>query len=435
MQLFSPALNMCDIEVLEKLVEDHVGTEIKEKCWKIEKSILEGRGIFTTRDIKPGEVVFIDSPIISGPRAGIATKPHCVICMELSDLKPCSKGCGLPVCSEECEDNLNHLKECDFIQKHGGNFKEISLELFRSLSPMRALFLDEKQQKLLLCLANHVHEKHGFEIGLIKSKISLNEEEEQFLRKICYVFDANAFEVVVDAKDNLEDFSIRGLYPVSALLNHSCVPNTTHLFDKNQRMIVKTTAFIPKGSEILTSYTSLFWATAARRHHLWTTKHFYCNCQRCKDPKEFGSCLGGLKCVNPTICEGVMFPIDPLDHNTKWVCDLCEFKVTRKTISIIQSALGSMLSTTNMVNPNEIIKLLKERIHRVVPLSNQIVAELKCRVVWLLGRKSNSLLNGKKNIHRNLMLCYINFLKKGSSIFLSLIYYQVRSKFFSLHKL
>lgn len=389
---------MCDLEVLKNLVDEHLDSDKEERCWEIKISPLEGRGIFATRNIQVGEVILKDVPLITGPRAGISSKLHCIICMKLSNLRACSKGCGLPLCSSECEQNLNHLKECEFIVNRGGNFSEICLELFRSLTPIRALLLEERQQQLLYSLAQHVHSKHGFEVVLIKSKINISEEEENALKKICYVFDANAFETVVGVAESADDFSLRGLFPISALLNHSCVPNVTHLFDKNQRMLFKSTVFIPKDAELLTSYTSLLWATAARRHHLYTTKHFYCQCQRCKDPKEFESCLSGLKCTNPNICEGVLFPVDPMDMNSKWMCDLCGLKISRRGISIIQSTLGSMLSSINTANPNELVVLLKERIHHVVPVNNHIVAELKSRVVWMFGRIKTNGWDGKKSV-------------------------------------
>lgn len=395
---------MSELKVLQTLVAEHLGVDSGEKLWRIENSPLEGRGVFANRDIQVGEVIFKDSPLVSGPRAGTSAKLHCVICMKVRNLKPCSKGCGLPICSPECAQNLNHIKECEFITSHDGNFNEISVELFRALTPIRAIFFDEKQKELLLNLCKHVHQKHGFEVELLKLKINLTEAEERLLRETCYVLDANAFEIMVDSKDGFDEFSLRGLYPIGALLNHSCVPNTTHLFDNNQRMIIKSTVFIPKDAEILTSYTTLLWATAARRHHLWTTKHFYCTCERCKDPKECNTFLSALKCTNPIVCDGILSPLDAMDRNSKWLCDLCGIKVNRSAIGMVQSALGSMLMTINMANPNDLIDLLKNRVHKVVPMTNQIVAELKCRVVWLLGRSDGSLWNG------NVVYTFLNIL-------------------------
>lgn len=126
---------------------------------------------------------------------------------------------------------------------------------------------------------------------------------------------------------------------------------------------------------------------------MWTTKHFLCLCRRCKDPTEFNSGLSGLKCTNP-ICDGILFSMDTMNQNSKWACNKCEQKINRKGIAVMQSALGSMLCSTELANVHHLITLLRERIHNVVPVSNHICIELKMRVAWLLGRDS-ALWNGK----------------------------------------
>lgn len=131
---------------------------------------------------------------------------------------------------------------------------------------------------------------------------------------------------------------------------------------------------------------------------MWTTKHFYCQCPRCNDPTEFNSGLSGLKCTNPDKCEGILYQIDPKDPTSRWICNLCGSKVSRKGIAMIQSALGSMLCSTDaMTDVNDLINIIKERITRVVPESNQICVELKMKVAWLIGR-SSSVWNGKIRI-------------------------------------
>jgi hypothetical protein len=79
--------------------------------------------------------------------------------------------------------------------------------------------------------------------------------------------------------------SLRGLYPLAAMMNHACTPNSRHEYDERQRMTVRAASVIPAGTEITNSYTSLLWGSSARRHHLATTKHFFCTCPRCSDPQ------------------------------------------------------------------------------------------------------------------------------------------------------
>jgi len=126
-------------------------------------------------------------------------------------------------------------------------------------------------------------------------------DEEEFMRIACCVMDANAFETAQIPKEMINNKptlsteedrplngvapSLRGLYPLAAMMNHACTPNTRHGYDEKQKMTVRATTLIPVGSEVTSSYTSLLWGTAARRHHLKITKHFLCTCPRCRDPQ------------------------------------------------------------------------------------------------------------------------------------------------------
>ena len=126
-------------------------------------------------------------------------------------------------------------------------------------------------------------------------------EEVSFMRTACFTMDANAFETAQVPKHGInnnkipttEEFrplnglmpSLRGMYPLAAMMNHACTPNTRHSYDENQVMIVRATVHIPVGTEITNSYTALLWGTPARRHHLLHTKHFLCRCPRCADPQ------------------------------------------------------------------------------------------------------------------------------------------------------
>lgn len=126
------------------------------------------------------------------------------------------------------------------------------------------------------------------------------------------------------------------------------------------------------------------------------TKHFYCTCERCQDPKEFGSGLSGLKCTNPEGCQGVLYPVEPLEKDSKWLCDVCGFGVSRNGVGMIQSALGSMLQASNLAVPKELIQLLQDRIHKCLPMTNQIVMELKSRLIWTIGRTPGCSWDGKR---------------------------------------
>ncbi len=106
--------------------------------------------------------------------------------------------------------------------------------------------------------------------------------DKDFMLRLCRILDTNAFETAAAIDDNLT--SLRGLYPLGAFLNHCCVPNARHYFNKNGLMIVKASVSIAKGEEITLTYTDFFWPTSLRWKYLTMTKDFECSCARCSDP-------------------------------------------------------------------------------------------------------------------------------------------------------
>lgn len=142
-----------------------------------------------------------------------------------------------------------------------------------------------------------------FQVDILKrnTETGPSVEEEEFMDLACCVMDATAFETaqipkeVISKKPTLSTEeerplngltpSVRGLYPLAAMMNHECVPNTRHGYDERQRMTVRAAVDIPAGVEVTTTYTSLLWGSPARRHHLAITKHFLCSCPRCVDPQ------------------------------------------------------------------------------------------------------------------------------------------------------
>ena len=75
-----------------------------------------------SRDIKPGEVIFIESPLTFGPSEN--TKPVCLGCYRKIKKSSCTKylcpSCGFPMCSKGCENIPEHRDfECKLFNKSG----------------------------------------------------------------------------------------------------------------------------------------------------------------------------------------------------------------------------------------------------------------------------------------------------------------------------
>ena len=76
-----------------------------------------------------------------------------------------------------------------------------------------------------------------------------------------------------------------------------------------------------RGEHYLHNLTVVFnpQSTLKRREHLLENKFFECKCARCKDPTEFGTYTGALRC--PKCKHGLVLSTDPLDPEATWSCN------------------------------------------------------------------------------------------------------------------
>ena len=116
--------------------------------------------------------------------------------------------------------------------------------------------------------------------------------------------------------------SIRGLYPLTAMMNSSCSPNTQNSIDSDWMCRVRAVRAINKGEEITDTYTYTMSNTLSRRKHLKSAKYFDCSCARCSDPTEFGSHYSTLLCRSNG-CGGFVVCRQPLLSSSAWVCLKC----------------------------------------------------------------------------------------------------------------
>ncbi|XP_033325104.2 uncharacterized protein LOC117219781 isoform X2 [Megalopta genalis] len=120
--------------------------------WTVGYSKLGGRGLFATRNIEPNELIFVDAPLIVGPRCAASRLPMCVCCYKNEcPLFPCDRGCGLPVCSVQCENSPNHVDyECKYLRSLvPTSGTDWSFDLLLTVIPIRGLFMTEQQRKCL----------------------------------------------------------------------------------------------------------------------------------------------------------------------------------------------------------------------------------------------------------------------------------------------
>ncbi|KAL0099781.1 hypothetical protein PUN28_019890 [Cardiocondyla obscurior] len=409
----------------------------ESRSWTVNYSPLGGRGIFATRDIQAGELIFTDVPLLIGPRCCNKSLPMCVVCYKSNcPLFPCDHGCGLPICSAECENSTLHIeRECRFMREWVPNCgSSWSKDLLLAVVLVRSLTLSKEQRKLLYAFECHRNLTPNYEIDFLKKNVVHLPDDEQMelMKRTCGVFNTNSFEVVViSSPDKDHTTSLRGLYPMGGFQNHCCVPNTRHHFDEQQKVYVSAALPIIAGEEITMSYTNLLWDTWRRRQFLNITKHFSCNCNRCSDPLEFGSQLLALFCAKDD-CAGHLLPHNSLNYKSSWICNKCQTSVNHRQIECIRSGLNSFVSNVIYKTPREILRFVEVELSKLVPATNYSLLNIKYCIISYFGRlpdlKWIDLTDAElriKQMYCNDILSALDALNSGDSITKGLVLYEL----------
>lgn len=348
---------------LARLIDLHLADlRDPEPNWTIGPSKVAGRGVFATRDIQQGEIIFRERALVVGPTARKGSILNtCVCCHKLLGVKDflCKNKCTLPVC-DKCADSPEHQNECQLYQrwqpmdmkqinanrnrnmtmdtttttngvssngKHSngslkvnGNGKDkmkvngngstadeeehnnhnksdqhenseddayppVNSMSLRLLTAIRVFFLNEDQRALINAM--QANNDRGYRQEIIKAAQCFRKfptTDKLFmdrLFRIVGVCNTNAFETPCKVGDH--ETLLRGLFPLTAVMNHECTPNASHYFGKTCQVLVRAARFIPKGGEITTTYTKILWSNLTRCIFLRMTKNFICDCVRCND--------------------------------------------------------------------------------------------------------------------------------------------------------
>ena len=87
---------------VEELEDDHdIPEEWKHLPFKIGKSSELGRYLEATKDLKKGEIIFKEAPLVVGPIS--VTPPVCLCCYAGVDGSYLCRKSGWPVCGPKCE--------------------------------------------------------------------------------------------------------------------------------------------------------------------------------------------------------------------------------------------------------------------------------------------------------------------------------------------
>ncbi|XP_045451453.1 SET domain-containing protein SmydA-8 [Melitaea cinxia] len=445
--------------------------ENNNQTYEVHKSEELGRYLVAARDLSPGDVVLSELPLIFGPKAMLdpeASMP-CVGCYKpvFTDVGERCSRCGWPVCSGNCpglNDPRHHGVECIILSTRPECVLDNMAEYYRhdALLPLRCLLLqytDPEKWKTLSEMQSHMEcrlpgteiydEANEFVVEyLINSFIDklddstknkyLKDISADLIHVMCGIIDTNALEIRLP--DGAE---LNALYPFTCLMEHSCIPNTKHVFnlctkDKNDsyRITVKVVVPIPKGSHIATMYSHALWGTQARRQHLKDTKYFSCTCQRCSDPTELGTYLSAMKCFGDDKgpCDGVHLPEDPLDEETEWACSKCSIKVNNSQINMLISQMGEEVENVQMMGGSvNMLENILCRLSTFLHPNHYHLYSIKHSLIQLYGRQpsymSEEILDKKIKMCRDLIII-TKTLDPGNarlSLYSAVLYHELHS--------
>lgn len=217
------------------------------------------RGLFATKDIKMGDCLFLLPPILSVSTADVKSSV-----------------------SETAAENA--LIQAMINETDEGRLRAFQLLLADPVRDEAVLCETTKNSSSLLLQL----------VGKNKSPF-LSENEKEFyqhltdshcrlmIRRNAFGPDFVTYDDIAKHHSALSSSSYRllGLYPLAAMINHSCIsPNAVRVY-KNDWMVVHASQDIKKGDEIVWSYVPLCQPYPERTKSI-SSFSFTCTCERCQ---------------------------------------------------------------------------------------------------------------------------------------------------------
>lgn len=345
------------------------------------------------------------------------------------------KKCNFPVCKDDC--TRYHSKvECDFFKEKHLSEKLPSNELFDLIFPLKVLFLKASSPEIFGIVKNmeaHIEGRKLNEelwkryqdqfVTKIQSLSDFSEEEIQF---VLGVIDVNCFEL------GDEERKIRALYPSAYLMSHDCICNTRHSDDPHTNVLkVMACRDIKRGEPITINYGYTLQGTLMRRQFISDGKFFWCSCKRCSDPTELRTYISALVCKN---CEdGKVLPMDPLNQNGAWKCNMCSLSLQGDSVKALLKTLYNELED---IGPHNVRKqeefLIKYR--NVLTPNHYLFLSAKYSLCQVLGKMEGYVINElseeyllKKETYCRQLLAIVAILEPGKSRLRGMLLYELHA--------
>lgn len=348
----------------------------------LSQSVVHGRGLVVTRDVAAGECLFVIPSVAAAPMDKIYSRF---------------------VGEEEDYDDIDDNVDDSNLNKDGSYLEAITEEmLIQQIQQLMDIIDDEEAQPK----ENVEHAQnllHAFITQMSSDEVPSTETDVDELTKtlllskkkkerynnmdfniildrdtILNIIRRNAFGPDFHHYDKIASFwntnsngkkfyeRLLGVYPLSAMINHSCSPNAVKVFGRipssclpngtgfseeiqgREVMIVHANMAIAKGTEIMWSYIPPSNPCNERREALLSKFGFKCNCSRCVQEEE------ALK-TNPLITSGtsVWDTIQAIEQNLS--CNEIRISYATLYLQYFNTTIPSVLHRNDKVN--DILKL------------------------------------------------------------------------------
>lgn len=262
--------------------------------------VQHGRGLVAASDIRAGELLFVTSPILTCNVVNVKQQ----FWKEKSSIIAAQKVVENNDNNNEDTFLLENLAEQDLLDsmKQAIQNKDAAIvNSFLALTGRVDTTSTATNAALDLSVARLLG-KDNETLPIHLDTITVDNDLLQIIRKNAFGPDFVTYQAIVkcwrqDLQDNNNDNSpknnklmlphrILGLYPLAAMINHSCHPNAVRVYCR-EVMLVHANQDIATGSEIVWSYLPPTQSFPVRQAILQRQHGFVCSCTRCQIERPF----------------------------------------------------------------------------------------------------------------------------------------------------
>jgi len=377
----------------------------KSSCcaYKVCSSPSLGRYLVATRDLKPGEMVISETPLVIGPQA--VTIPICLACYKPATSKYACTQCGWPMCNANCSKSEVHQAECTLTASRGtplqmpANCFNKPYPIYEVVTILRCLYLKQvsgAKWKKLKELEPHEEARRNngkydkdiaTMVRVIREFLKIPETvfTDQEILDVCGVLNVNAHELPVTPTP------VQALYANISILEHSCINNASKHFDGDFRVVIRAAVNIKKGEHISINYSDPMWGTSSRQLHLAETKYFTCSCVRCADPTELGTMFSSIRCPQCTDEQGGYLvstnPAAGPDSRVDWRCVVCSKQQPSTFLEAVTQSIGEELVMLEKGSVEACQAFIKKHSQNLHP-NHYYLQDIKLALCQMIGQSA-----------------------------------------------